>query len=89
MSRTSDRTYLKNRARLKRQGEPCWICGLPIDLAIKWPDPQCFTADHVIPVGKGGHNRGEVRPAHRVCNQSRGRNRKCGKTIQVSHAREW
>jgi hypothetical protein len=33
---------------------------------------NAFTLDHVVPVGRGGDELGESRPAHRSCNSSRG-----------------
>lgn len=73
MSRTSDRTYRKNRERLRRMSHPvCWLCGEPIDKRLKHPHPFSFSADHVSPVARGGSNRGELKPAHLRCNQSRG-----------------
>jgi hypothetical protein len=62
MSRTKDHTYLKNRAHAFAQSDVCWICGGWLDPELKWPDPWSRSADHVVPVSRGGHNRGEVKP---------------------------
>jgi 5-methylcytosine-specific restriction endonuclease McrA len=73
MSRTNDRVYLRNRERLKRQPNlVCVACGQPIDVTLPQYDPMAFTADHVVPVGLGGDNRGELQPMHRIHNQQRG-----------------
>lgn len=73
MSRTNDRIYLRNRERLKQQGNlVCVACGQPIDLTLSQYDPMSFTADHVEPVALGGDNRGELQPMHRVHNLQRG-----------------
>lgn len=85
MSRTKDRTYLKNRKRIRNQ-DVCWLCGQWIDPELKSPDPMSWTADHVVPVSKGGHNHGELRPAHRVCNTRRGSKRP---TPAQTHGRQW
>jgi HNH endonuclease len=69
VTRTNDRTYLRNRARLKRVGVVCALCGQPIDVSLKWPDPLSFTADHVEPVALGGNNRGDLAPMHAACNR--------------------
>lgn len=70
MSRTSDRTYLKNRKRI-RHLDTCWLCGQWIDDTLKSPHPMSWSSDHVHPVGRGGNNRGELKPAHRICNMRR------------------
>lgn len=72
MSRTKDRTYLRNRRRIRNQ-DVCWLCGQWIDPDLKSPHPKSWTADHVTPIASGGHNHGELRPAHRDCNTRRGK----------------
>lgn len=73
-----DKTGEATRARLRRvlikkYGPFCWLCGKPIDLTIKHPDPWSFSRDHVIPRSKGGTDAiRNQRPAHRICNQKRG-----------------
>ena len=59
-----------DRARLAKLKAPCHICGRPIDYALRWPDPQCFVADHVKPLARGGADRiGNKLPAHKLCNE--------------------
>lgn len=63
----------QRRAILARWGPVCWLCGKGIDLTLAWPDPRCFTRDHVLPRSKGGTDALEnLRPAHRNCNSLRG-----------------
>ena len=64
----------KVRAWLKAQGLPCHICGRPIDYSLPAGDPMSFEVDEVVPVSRGGSpiDRGNVAPAHRVCNERRG-----------------
>lgn len=83
---TSDKTGQATRARirralLKRYGPYCWLClaggkteaEAEIDLELRFPDPLCFTRDHVKPRSKGGSDAiANQRPAHKVCNESRG-----------------
>lgn len=83
MSRTKDRTYLRNRKRILDQ-DICWLCGQWIDHDLKSPHPMSWSADHVTPVGRGGSNHGELRPAHRSCNTRRGKN-----NPPPRHARQW
>lgn len=74
---TSDKTSqaIRNRqvaALIRIYGRVCWLCGRPIP-EVPWPDPWSFTRDHVVPRSKGGT--GDIknlRPAHKVCNESRG-----------------
>lgn len=75
---TSDKTGQATRERIRRTliwryGSTCHLCRKPIDLTLKWPDPGCFTRDHLKPRSKGGSNAiGNQRPAHKLCNESRG-----------------
>lgn len=83
MSRTSDRTYLKNRKRI-RHLDTCWLCGHHISDDYQAPHPLSWSADHVDPVARSGNNHGELMPAHRICNQKRKT-----KPPPVRHARQW
>lgn len=62
------------RAWLRAQALPCHICGRPIDYSLPAGDPMSFEVDEIIPVSKGGSpiDRGNVAPAHRICNERRG-----------------
>lgn len=73
-------------------GEPCGICGKPIDLdAPQWiveggkrkRAPWSLECDEIVPVSRGGSptDPDNIRPAHRVCNQRRG----AGRAIAVPH----
>lgn len=51
----------------------CGICKQHIDITLKYPDPQSFSIDHIIPVSLGGnHAVSNLQPAHLVCNSKRG-----------------
>lgn len=84
MSRTSDRRYQRNRRRVLRNSDTCWLCGHWINHELKWPDPYSASADHVVPIKRGGRNDGELRAAHLRCNQSR----KAGPP-PTTHSRAW
>ncbi len=59
---TNDPTYRRNRLTLLSDNPPCYLCGKPAD-----------TADHIVPVFKGGGNEMEnLRPACRRCNSRTG-----------------
>lgn len=51
----------------------CGICGHPIDLRLKWPNPMSYSIDHIVPRSLGGtHGANNLRAAHNQCNASRG-----------------
>ncbi|WP_425297973.1 HNH endonuclease [Nocardia brasiliensis] len=83
-----DRAYRKATAKLRRESQVCWICGLPIDITLHYTDPMSWTADHLIPRSKGGHLLGVIKAAHRRCNASRG-NRQATKADQLPVTRQW
>ena len=64
-------------------GEPCALCGQPIDLTApqfvlvngrKRRTPWSLECDEVVPVSRGGSptDPANLQPAHRLCNQRRG-----------------
>lgn len=64
----------KLRARLRAEGRPCHICGLPIDYSLPAGDPWSFEVDEMVPVSRGGDplDYSNVDASHRICNQRRG-----------------
>ena len=48
----STTTRDQHRSAVKRHRPPCGICEGAIDYDLKWPDPDCFVVDHIIPIGK-------------------------------------
>lgn len=71
------RPYRRLAARLRAEHQVCWICGLPIDMALKKPHPGSWSMDHIIPVAMGGGliDPANVRSAHLRCNMKRGTGR--------------
>ena len=56
-----------------RDGAECHLCGYAVNLDLRWPDRQCASIDHVVPVSKGGVDTlANVRLAHWHCNTVRG-----------------
>jgi len=55
-------------------GEPCHLCGRVIDVTLPALHPLSFTADHLMPISRGGdpHAATNLAPAHRLCNLRRG-----------------
>jgi Restriction endonuclease len=55
-----------------RDGYICWLCHHPIDPALRVPQRQAATVDHVIPLAAGGtDDDANLRPAHLGCNSRR------------------
>lgn len=54
----------------------CWLCGGAIDMQLPPTHARAFTLDHLVPLSRGGELDGEVKPAHRSCNSSRGDGRR-------------
>lgn len=61
------------RGICERDGWVCWICCKPIDATLLPPNRLSGTADHVIPLSKGGSDADDnLRAAHCSCNCRRG-----------------
>ena len=80
----NDRTYVARKQRLRREvgrlGLPCALCGGPIDVELKHPHPQSFSADHVASLEAFASDpalrmrmlrRSEIQPSHLSCNARR------------------
>ena len=67
-------TYQKNRARLLASAEVCALCGLPLDKTLKFPNPMSVTADHIVPISKGGDPMAldNLQAVHLICNEVKG-----------------
>ena len=60
-------------ARVRAEGLVCHICGGAIDVTLDRRDAMSFTADHMVPLARGGDLvKNELRPAHLRCNARRG-----------------
>jgi 5-methylcytosine-specific restriction endonuclease McrA len=56
----------------ERDGWRCHLCGKVIPKTTKYPNPQSFSLDHVVPLVRGGrHSYVNVRAAHLRCNLSK------------------
>lgn len=69
--RNGDRALLSDI--IERDGLACAWCGLPVDLAIAWPDRMSKSIDHKQPVSRGGeHTLANTQLMHLSCNASKG-----------------
>lgn len=68
-------------ATLEVYGRVCWLCGLP----------GANSADHVIPISKGGavFDLLNLGPSHRRCNYSRGNRDPKGAEQIIEDGRAW
>lgn len=57
----------------RRDGTDCGICGEPIDMSLRAPDPSSPSIDRIVARFRGGSDDPEnLQLAHRRCNQSKG-----------------
>lgn len=62
----------RHRKQLRARRGPCGICYEPIDYSLPYLHPMEFTADHILPVSKGGPDTLENKQAaHRKCNREK------------------
>lgn len=72
-NRENDAMAKRLRARLRREGRHCHICGYPIDYKANHLDPMSFQVDHLLQIANGGpaHDYDNLDAAHRKCNRTR------------------
>ena len=56
MGNRNTATRDRHRAAIAQGKPPCYLCGEPIDYMLKWPDPWCYTVDHIVPIDAGGQD---------------------------------
>ncbi|HJX77284.1 HNH endonuclease [Glutamicibacter sp.] len=52
----------------------CWLCSMPIDYTIPWPDDEAFELDHLYPRSthpEHAEDPANFRASHRRCNNKR------------------
>lgn len=89
----NDREYRKHAAALKQDAinndKPCHLCGEHFDFTLPYTHPLAFTADHLDAIANGGDLLGNLAPAHRKCNSSRGKKRLKTQVHPPSTSRRW
>lgn len=65
--------YEANRKIIFATQSVCGICGKPVDMSLKYPDPMSKTVDHIIPLSKNGDPVAleNMQLAHRSCNRQK------------------
>ena len=65
--------YERNRKRILKTQNTCGICGYPVDVTLKPPNPMAPAIDHIIPVSKGGHPSAieNLQLSHAACNRQK------------------
>lgn len=70
--RTLKKTF---RTDCEQAGEPCWLCGQPIDYTAPPEHPDAHELDHLYPVSTHpelAEDPAGFRASHSSCNRSRG-----------------
>jgi 5-methylcytosine-specific restriction endonuclease McrA len=70
---THRRQFELNKKRIFSTQRVCGICGQPVDMNLKYPDPLSPCIDHIIPIAKGGHPSDieNLQLAHWTCNRQK------------------
>lgn len=65
--------FEKNKRKIYATRTICGICGKPVDMSLRWPNPMSKCIDHIIPVSKGGHpsDIDNLQLAHMCCNREK------------------
>lgn len=65
--------YDKNRKKILMTQNVCGICGKPVDVKLKPPNPLAPTIDHIIAISKGGHpsDISNLQLSHATCNRQK------------------
>ena len=65
--------YERNRKRILKTQNICGLCGYPVDVTLKPPNPMAPAIDHIIPVSKGGHPSAinNLQLTHSTCNRQK------------------
>lgn len=60
----------RNRRKIYATQSVCGICGKPVDMSLRYPNPMSKTVDHIIPINRGGHpsDLDNLQLAHLACN---------------------
>ena len=81
----STSTRDRHRKIIARSKPPCALCGEPIDYGLRYPHPDSFVVDHIIPLNRGGDDVLDNKTAsHNRCNRLKSDRLDGGPTLRVS-----
>ncbi|MBR1829182.1 MAG: HNH endonuclease [Atopobiaceae bacterium] len=62
------------RVRIMRRGDPCALCGKPIDYSLPRGHPMAYELDEIIPISRGGSpiDPDNLQATHAICNRRKG-----------------
>ena len=65
--------FEKNKKKIYATQNTCGICGQPVDMKLRYPNPLAKCIDHIIPISKGGHpsDIDNLQLAHWTCNRQK------------------
>ena len=66
-------TFERNKKKIYATQNICGICGKPVDMNLKYPNPWAKCIDHIIPIDRGGHPSDieNLQLAHWQCNRQK------------------
>lgn len=74
-ARTSRSKWSAKAIAARDESPECRLCGVDVDLSVRFPDPMSGSVDHILPVSRGGANDlDNLQLAHLVCNMRKGAN---------------
>lgn len=90
--------FEKNKKKIYAVQTVCGICGKPVDMKLKYPDPMSKCIDHIIPIDRGGHpsDIDNLQLAHWMCNRMKSnkliKQKTSDKTVtnrELPQSRDW
>lgn len=65
--------FTRNKKIIMCTQNTCGICGKPVDMSLRAPNPMAPCVDHIVPVAKGGHpsDIDNLQLAHWSCNRQK------------------
>lgn len=65
--------FERNKKKIYATETVCGICGKPVDMSLRYPNPWAKCIDHIIPIDRGGHpsDMENLQLAHWQCNRQK------------------